>query len=82
MSASDLPLAELSQHSPPCRLRFCKGLPEALYTIIEEDEDQENPEACPVSIYEDLDSYENEDRYYDDQGRLPYLYQLLKIADF
>jgi hypothetical protein len=69
MSASDLPLAELSQHRPP-RLKFCKGPPEALYTIIEEDEDQENLEACTVSTYEDLNAYEDEDRYYDDQGRV------------
>ena len=73
MSASDLPLAELSQHSPPRRLKFCKPPPKELYTIIEEDEAQKNPGASPVSIYEDLDNY--------DQGRSPFLHQSWHFAD-
>lgn len=81
MSASDLPLAELSQHSPPRRLKFCIPPPAKLYTIIEEEEDQESLGASPVSIYEDLDNYEIEDRYYYDQGKSQCRCQSGHLAD-
>lgn len=71
MSESDLPLAELSQHSPPRRFKYCKPPPEYLATIAEEDANHHDSGGAPVSIYEDLSNYESlEDGDYD-LGMLP-----------
>lgn len=80
MSESDLPFAELSQHSPPRRLKYCKPPPAFLHTIIEEDEDHHDPGGAPVSIYEDLRNYEIEDGFYD-QGRSPPFNQSYALTD-
>lgn len=71
MSESDLPLAELSQHSPRRRLKYWKSPLQYLATIAEEDAIHHDSGGAPVSIYEDLSNYESlEDGDYD-LGLLP-----------